>query len=583
MYKPQLQTNGYIREMISSFKGYRNNLITDDNAFYSTKNTSADDFPMLSPRKKRAYFTVSGERLHGLFSKSKISYINNGILYYGGQAVAGLSFPDITEERKFVSMGARLLVFPDKVYINTADLTDYGSLEAVFEGNNATLSFCKGDGDLYEGYSISSSAPTEPTDGDLWLDTSGSQHILKQYSETLGVWFEIAETYIKITCPNLGKAFNEGDGVALQGFGEELDATHIIRHKGDDFIVISGVIKNTTTITAPFSVKRLLPEMDFICESANRLWGCNSERNEIYASKLGDPCNFNVYSGISTDSYSATVGTDGVFTGAVSYRGFVLFFKENCVHKIYGSNPPFTITTSYLRGVQKGSEKSLVQLNETLYYKSPNGVCAFEGGIPVCISENLGNAYYKNAVAGALNNKYYICMCDSYGAYSLFSYDEDKTIWHKEDDIEIKEFASNNSNLYFLKKEGNSKVIGLIDGENIYGNFSGELSGYSLEDTVNWTAETGLWGLELPEKKYYSQITIRAIGEKGSKLKVDFEYNSSGVWENCTAKTFERTGSMNIPFISPRCDHLRLRLRGEGNIKIISVSRKVEPGSDADV
>ncbi len=583
MYKPQLSSNAYIREIISAFKGYDNNLITDDNAFYYTENTSADNYPMLSGRKRRAFFKVSGEGLNGLFSKTKIGYINNGTLYYGGEPVQGLSFSPINIERRFVSMGARLIVFPDKVYFNTADFSDYGPLEAEFTAERGTLSFCKSDGDLYEDYSISSTAPSRPSDLDLWLDTSEKLHILKQYSESLGMWIELEQTYVKLTCSGIGKQFKEGDGVTFEGISEQIDGTHIIRDSGDDFVIITGIIDNTVNIESQFTLTKKLPDMDFVCENGNRLWGCNSEKNEIYASKLGDPSNFNVFEGISTDSYAATVGTDGEFTGAISYRGFILFFKEHCVHKIYGSNPPYTITTSFLRGVQKGSEKSLIQLNETLYYKSPNGICAYEGGVPLCISEKLGNTYYKDAVAGSLNNKYYICMSDNYDNRHLFSYDEEKTIWHKEDNVKITDFAENNGNLYFISIENGINKIGVIDGENMYGNFFGELDGFALEDEVNWTVETGLWGLELPENKYYSSITVRAIGEKNSKLLVDFEYNNSGKWEECYEKIFFGTGSVNVPFVSPRCDHMRVRFRGVGNVKIISVSRKTESGSELDV
>ncbi len=584
MYKPQLSGLNSIREMISAFKGYENNPVIDENSFFYTENTSADLYPVLSPRNKRAFFNVSGERLHGLFSKTKISYINNGILYYGGEVVEGLFFPDISEERKFVSMGARLVIFPDKVYVNTNDLSDYGYLEAEFIGNNATLSFCKGDGDLYEGYVVSATAPEEASDGDLWLDTSTDPHSLNQYSETMNMWLPLAETYIKVTCPGIGKNFKEFDGVRFQGLGEwGLDTTHIIRHCGDDYIVITGIIDNTVTVESDFSVKREVPNMDFICENGNRIWGCCSEKNEIYASRLGDPTNFNVYMGISTDSYAATVGTDGDFTGAISYRGYILFFKENCVHKIYGQNPPYTITTSYLRGVQKGSEKSLVCVNETLYYKSPNGVCAYEGGVPVSVSKNLGNAYYTDAVAGTLNNKYYICMSDKKGVRHLFSYDEEKLMWHHEDNIDIQEFASNNSNLYFLVNNDGIKKIGLIDGENMYGNFTGELKGFSYENDFEWVAESGLWGLDLPENKYYSNICIRAIGEKGANLEVEFQFDSNGKWMKQISSDFSKTGSVSLPFITPRCDHMRIRLKGKGKIRILSISRKVESGSELNV
>ena len=287
--------------------------------------------------------------------------------------------------------------------------------------------------------------------------------------------------------------------------------------------------------------------------------------------------------GISTDSYAATVGTDGPFTGAVSYRGYVLFFKENCVHKVYGQNPPYTITTSFVRGVQKGSEKSLVSVNETLYYKSPNGVCAYEGGMPVTVSSSLGNNYYTDAVAGALNNKYYVCMSDKDGVRHLFSYDEEKLLWHREDSVDIREFASNNSNLYFLMNDNGVKRIGLIDGENVYGSFTGSLKGYFLEDKVSWMAESGIWGLSLPENKYYSNINIRATGEKNAVLDVEFQYDSNGKWVKQFSTVISRTGSVNLPFVTPRCDHMRIRLKGKGKIKILSISRKTEAGSELNV
>ncbi len=584
MFKPPLYNPQKQRDIITAFKGYENNLIADENAFYFEENMSSDNYPMLSPRNKRAFFNVSGNRLHGLFSKEKLCYINNGILYYGGEPISGLSFPDLNGERTFVSMGAKLIIFPDKVYINTADLTDYGSLEAIFTGDRAECTLCRGDGDLYEDYVVGSAPPDKPSHGDLWVDTSLSTHTLKQYSSDIEGWVEIEDKFIRITCNGIGVNFKEFDGVTLSGFNSiGADGTHIIYHKGEDFIVIAGMLDRNITIETPFTVERKLPSLDFVCESGNRLWGCSSETNEIFASKLGDPTNFFAYMGISTDSYAATVGTDGDFTGAVSYRGYVLFFKENCVHKVYGQNPPYTITTSYIRGVQKGSHKSICKLNETLYYKSPNGVCSFEGGIPVDISASLGKSYYTNAVAGGVGNKYYICMTDIKGNRQLLVYDEEKALWHREGVFNVREFATNNLNLYFITSQEETHKLGLIDSVNKYGNFLGDLQGYTVEDDFFWCVESGLWGLNLPENKYYSNIRVRAIGEKGARVKIFFEYNSSGKWENKYEAVVDKTGSFSIPFITPRCDHLRIRITGVGNVKIISISRTTESGSDLDV
>ena len=587
MYNPAVYEMGKTQELISSFGGFDCNPVIPDNCFSDESNMGGEEFPLLSSRNKRAYFNVQGDRLHGLFSKSKIMYINNGLLYYGGEAVEGLHFPDIPGERQFVSMGAKVLIFPDKVYLNTADLTDYGSLEAEFktdEGVNVTCSFSKGDGDLYENYIISSAEPEEMKNGDLWLDTSVTPNELKQYTESLGMWMPLAETYVKISCAGIGKNFEAYDGVTLSGFeNEDLNGSHIIRDKGDDFITVTGIISNTINQTAPISVERKLPDMDFIIESGNRIWGCNSEKNEIYASKLGDPKNFDSYLGISTDSYAVTVGTDGEFTGAISFRGYIIFFKEHCIHKIYGQNPPYTVNTSYIRGVQKGSHKSLQVVNETLYYKSPNGICAFEGGVPLDISSALGGVYYTDAVAGVLANKYYICMSDKSGERVLFNYNESRNIWHKEDNIDIKEFATHNGNLYFIGIIDGMKRLCLADGENVYGNFAGELSGWFPEEDFNWSCETGIWGLDIPENKYYSGIVFRVSAEKKARVKVEFQTNSDGVWKHQITVTPDKVGSFTLPFAIERCDHLKIRISGKGKAKILGISRKTEVGSELNV
>ncbi len=584
MFKPLLYSTQKDRAIINSFKGYQNNLVIDENAFFFEENMSSDNFPVISPRNKRAFFNVTGSRLHGLFSKEKICYINNGIFYYGGKAVDGLFFPDIETERFFVSMGSKIIIFPDKVYINTENFSDFGSLESSYTVDKVQCTLCRGDGDLYEGYYISNTPPENPKHGDLWVDTSLSQHALKQYSSETLTWVEIEDKYIRITSTGIGKAFNVYDGVLITGLQSiGVEGTNIIHDKGEDYIVISGMLDTNKEIVGSITIERKLPQLDYVCESGNRLWGCSSETNEIFASALGDPTNFFSYRGISTDSYAASVGSDGAFTGVHTYRGYVLFFKESCVHKIYGSNPPYTITTSYINGVQKGSYNSLRNLNGTLYYKAPDGIYSYEGGIPVKISEDLGKAYYTSAVAGVLKNKYYVCMSDVYNHRVLFVYDEDKGIWHREGEFNVITFAQNNLNLYFICEKDGMKRLGLIDSVNKYGNFTDELSGFCEEEDFSWELESGLWGLDLPENKYYSNIIIRAIGEKGSRLEVNFEFDSSGKWENHFTCICNKTGSYTMPFITPRCDHLRFQIKGQGNVKILSISRNTERGSELNV
>ena len=587
MYNPQLYELQRTHEMISSFGGLDCGTVISDNRFNDELNMGGCEYPLLAPRRKRAFFNVCGPRLHGLFAKSRLIYINNGTLYYGGEAVEGLSLPDIDGERQLVSMGAKVIIFPDKLYLNTADLTDYGPLEACFEtqeGTQVTCTLTRGDGTLYEDYVISSVEPEEAVNGKLWLDTSLTPNVLKQYSEALGMWVELEETYVRIACEGIDKSFEIYDGVELSGFEcNELNGSFIIRDKGEGYLVVSAILNNTLTQSAPIKIERRLPQMDFVVESGNRLWGCSSKNNEIYASRLGDPTNFNSFMGVSTDSYTATVGSDGEFTGAIAFRGYLIFFKENCIHKIYGQNPPYTINTSYIRGVQKGSEKSLCIVNETLYYKSPNGICAFEGGVPINVSAPLGDAYYTNAVAGVLGNKYYVCMTNKHGRRVLFNYDESRNIWHKEDELDVRELANHNGNLYLIANIKGERRLCLADGEEIYGNLFGELRGWSPEEDFEWSCETGMWGLDTPENKYYSAITLRLYAEKGSRVNVDFQTDSNGVWSRQLTLRTDRTGSFTLPFISPRCDHIRIKISGRGKVKLFSISRKIEVGSELNV
>lgn len=584
MYKPRLYELEKDRELISLFKGYDCNTVIDENSFNDELNMSSDSYPALSPRNKRAFFNVEAESISTLHSKSKLCYVKDGYLYYGGKKIESCYLGESNVPRRFVSMGARLVIFPDKIYINTKDFSDYGSLESTFTGEGAVCSMCRSDGTLYGDYTVSDVAPAAPENEDLWLDTSEADHSLKQYSDAMGMWVDIADTFVRIQCIGIGLGFKLEDGIFLEGFDTiGLDGAHIIRDKGDDYITVSGVLKNAVTLNNTITVSRKIPPMDFICESGNRLWGCSSENNEIYASKLGDPTNFNSFRGISTDSYAVTVGSDGDFTGAISYRGYVFFFKESCVHKVYGSNPPYTVTTSYIRGLQKGSHDSLVCINETLYYKSPVGICAYEGGIPINISEPLGNRYYKDAVGGTYMNKYYVCMTDAKEQRQLFVFDTEKRIWHKEDNIDIRSFATNNCNLYFAEKTADGYRLGVIDGENMYGNFTDELSGYTLEEDFPWYALSGIWGLGFPENKYYGNFLIRASGEKGSFIKVSGEVNSENDFNVLWESGINKTGSVLIPVSTPRCDHLRLLIEGKGKVTVYTLMRKIESGSDIRV
>ena len=589
-YLPELNELKTSRDLIDVFRGYNHNLRISSNEFYDMKNMTSSQYPILAPRGKRGIYATP-ESPQGMIAKDTLCYVDGSKMVVDGYPVEmGLS----DTEKTLISMGAYIIILPDKMWINTTDLTDFGNIEAEV-ATNAPVSFqlCRIDGSDYAA-NASPSEPEAPENYALWIDTSTTPHTLKQWSETSSMWVAIATTYIKISSPGIGVSFEKYDGVTIEGLKDEvlidnttgeaiedtsnlsqIDGSFVIWDKGDDYIVVIGMLDVTRTITNSITVKREMPEMDFIVESENRLWGChygianNGEVvNEIYASKLGDFKNWNCFMGISTDSYAASVGTDGQFTGAVTHLGYPIFFKEKHMHKIYGNYPAnYQIQTTACRGVQKGSEKSLAIVNEVLYYKSTMAVCAYDGSLPSEVSYALGEEFYSDAVGCAHGNKYYVNMKDRGGKYSLFVYDTAKGLWHKEDDSHIKSFCSCRDELYYIDAEdGAIKTMGG--------------SGEAAEAKVEWMAETGVIGTDSPDKKYVSRMTVRMSLDIGARVYFYCQYDSIGEWEHLATMTGTSLRSFSVPIRPRRCDHFRLRIVGEGEARIYSISKTIEGGSD---
>lgn len=291
--------------------------------------------------------------------------------------------------------------------------------------------------------------------------------------------------------------------------------------------------------------------------------------NEIYACKLGDFKNWNTFMGLSTDSYTVSVGTDGKFTGCATLKGNPLFFKEGCVHKISGSVPSgFMMNTTMCRGIQEGSEKSAVVVGEYLYYKSRTGVMQYDGSTPTAISASLGTEVYHNAVAGAIGNKYYISMKDSNNKYSMFVWYADRGLWLREDDTDAICFTAHEDSLYCIDRSTGN----LID-------LTGTATG-TVEDTFVWDATFGVFGYEYQDQKYLSRFNIRMQLMDKTTVRMYIQYDSDGVWHDEGMMRGKGTQTFMVPVIPRRCDHCQIRLTGTGDAKVFSIARIYEDGSD---
>lgn len=580
MRYPKLQPVATSRKMVDQFRGYNHNIRIGDGEMYDMRNLTSDYFPVLSPRKRRGFY-VKPASPQGLIAKEELCYVDGTAFVMGTTRVEmGLSTAEEDCPKRLTSMGAYVIIMPDKKYINTKDLEDYGDIEASYTSSGqVSFQLSTITGEIYEDVSIGPDAPGTPENLDYWIDTSDTPNVLKQYSEISGMWVSIATTYIKISATGIGKKFNQYDGVNISGIQsnklQDLNASMVIWEKGDDFIVVVGILAEVTTQTQAITVARQMPIMDYITESGNRLWGCrygtalNGEVvNEIYASKLGDFKNWSCFMGLSTDSYAASCGTDGPFTGAITHMGYPLFWKENHVHQVYGNFPSnFQIQDTACRGVQEGCHDSLAIVNETLYYKSRTGICAFDGALPVEASYALGNEAYSNAVGGAHGNKYYVSMMDKDGGWHLFVYDSLKGMWHKEDDLHSLAFCSFKGELYAIDGDGLNIITMLGSGE-------------EDAEPVSWMMETGELGLSSPDMKYISRLIIRMMMEPDARVDIYARYDMSDEWIHQCAIFGTELRSFSIPIKPRRSDHMKLKIIGTGVTKVYSITKVIEQGSD---
>ena len=357
--------------------------------------------------------------------------------------------------------------------------------------------------------------------------------------------------------------FRVGDAVTITGCAESgNNKTVIVRSKAEKVLTFYENTFVEAEEEGVVTLQREVPDLDFICESNYRLWGTHG--NTIYASKFSDPMNFQVFDGLSDDSYFIDVGSEGEFTGCMPYSSHICFFKENTLHKLYGTKPSnFQVTTANVYGVQKGSERSMHIVNEQLIYKGVGGVYAYTGGVPELISGKLGNNRYSDAVACCDGETYYISMRQG-DVWNMFTFDVNRGIWLREDDTHALDMTFHEGKVHYIDSEG---VHYCIDK-------AAERSGIEWGATFCTIHET------INERKVYSKFHLRLDMEKGAWLAVDIKTDSDYVWKQIYVTHNSKAKTVSIPIIPTRCDSIDIRLRGNGKCTVRTFVREFTTGSD---
>lgn len=743
---PEIPTWENTTHNTQTFLGLNRGLSIADGEMADMLNMCSDQYPVLSTRGSRGtpVFPVDGggktyfdSDVSGMLGTDRVIVCSGGKVYMDGVEVPiTLSDEEHMKPKHLVSMGAYVCIWPDKKYFNAANASDYGDMGTKWTADQeAVISamMCRKDGTNYdeESITISDTAPKEPDDQALWLDTSGENDVLKQYSDMHKEWVQVATTFIKIQADGIGKGLKESDVVHLSGVraqaaaapvseGEEtlvfpandvhmyssfhtthqggtnwvsteasfasesrtikvegipegaaikkavarckighsaygaklltinrevhregtepeiplelngngevnlkfdfrsknnatvsgyhggtlsiteirvevtygassggetseadkkqleaLNNTNTVYGCGDNYIIVAGLLHRAVTLDNTLMVELRIPDLDYVCEANNRLWGCSYAAangvltNEIRCCALGDFRNWYKFEGTSMDSYVMSVGSDGPFTGAYSLQGTPLMFKEDALHKISGTKPSnFTLNTIKCRGVQDGSWRSLAVVNETLFYKARNDVMAYDGAPPYSVSEKLGTGRFFDAVGGAYRDKYYICMRDENIRCHLYVLDTAKGLWHKEDENKASFMASADGELIMAVESGEGTDLVAV------GNQTGD------KERFPWSATFGVYGYNSERAKYLSRFNIRAQMEAGSVMMMEIQYDSSGKWEKMGEMRSKKLQTFMLPVIPRRCDHCQVRISGTGDVRVYSIARVYEEGGN---
>lgn len=592
---PLISDVSQAKDITTVFQGYNHTPSCKEGFFYDMKNISTKDYPVLSNRLNRGISRTFTNPL-GFCDKDDLVWVdvvnNVPTLYINNTAVTLSGVSLANSQKNIVKMGAFIVIFPDKVWYNTKDHScGYIDASNVLSSAQTTFTLVGTNGANITWHDDEYYKTHAPQNGNYKMTTTDGKTSLSVYSSATGLWSSVPTTYMKISASNIGRGLKVGDGVKISvnlagiswdyaknifiNVDETNDnirySTFTVYDVANGYITVPALLNENKTFTLPITAERKAPDMAYVCECQNRLWGCSTDGHELYASKLGDVTNWTTFAGISTDSWSATVGSDGIFTGCINYLGYPIFFKEESMIKItvsgYGAH---SYRETVCRGVQEGSSNSLVQLNEVLYYKASNAVCVYDGSFPSEVSDALGVGRYTNAVGGSIDNRYYLNMLDESNHPVLFVYNAKYGLWTKEDSVRIKFFARHDDDLYLI---ANDNKLYSVMGTNLFGSTT-------KESDMDWMVESGNIGFQTADKKYVSRVNLRMSLDLTSYVSFLIQYDSNGQWINVFNMAGKGTQTFTIPVIPRRCDHFKYMLRGHGNVKLYSLTKTYEEGSD---
>ncbi len=551
------------------FKGLNRKTYVEEGEMSDMMNLTADKYPSLTPRRLRGELALPADVLRPLQIVTKFGCIAMIAMkedlsigfFYDNVEVPEVT--GITAGTTMVAINTKICFFPEKTYIEVVKNRGRGEIQTGSYGN------------------------------------------LEAEESLVGATVTISNEDVKVTVPS-GHGFGYDDAINMAGMLaytpaggapttmdcnisciiEEVNG-NVLTLPRETFIELTGEGAENITYTGPIS--RTAPNLDHIIEWNNRLWGASNSDNCIYACKLGDPKNWQYFQGTGLDSYYAQQGSDENWTGVGVYSNHICFFKPSSMCRVYGTAPSnYQIANVECYGVEEGSRRSVVTVNDRIFYKSKVGIMAYDGGVPYSISDKFARTF-RNVIGGTEGSKYYASIQVEGGGYELMVLDIDKAMWHKEDDARFRGVCTMENTLYFIEYSGEELICSddlivnrylFIGSEDISGVIKVVNPENATEtyDDLDWMATFGPFDEYVENKRIYSRISLRLNVISETTLRVYISMDQ-GPWELVKEYAPAETGGHIIPIIPRRCDRYSIKIEGHGNTEIKSLTRRYRQGS----
>ncbi len=576
-----------------AFGGLRHHVNCSDGELFDMENISVEQYPVMSVRGKRGEKGVCSTQVRQIYADNgaMLQVDPVGLYYNDWLLIKGVK--DCLNTY-FIRFGDRVVMMPDKKLLN---------MKYPIIGWAGSKTELPETAELYDAYAVYDEGGhyiIYVWDGIQWIDNGWFDEPIETNCTFSSVTVKNGEIYEEEASANTIKVpftyeyiinslrLREGDAVKISGMtteprnnklaiireiSEGLGGTCEIRFSDYCFYIPDDA---ESYVEENVTIERTMPDMDFMFEHANRLWGAKGKG--IFASKQGDPRNWNVFDGLATDSWYLESQSKGSFTGGISF-GYPRFFKEDSLMTVYGSIPSaFQTNETPVSGLKEGEDKSLAVVNGLLFWLSRRGLMIYDGSSAYLQDQVFGDWELSKALAKGDATKYYISadigehpLADGERLRAVFCYDTNRSLWARENGYahDIISMTYDGGAIYALV-EGDTKILTL--------NGQGDLE--AAETQVESYAEFGDFTDGSPNRKALSKLQLRLEIGEGASVSVWILYDGSGDWLRVKSLESGNKRSVYLPVIPHRCDHYRVKITGIGEWKLYSMARELYVGSE---